>query len=81
MSWISGKVAIVTGGGSGFGAGIVAKFVSEGCMVAVMDVNVSSMGGVWPRPNLIWYSTQQVKVPSIRCVTFSIKMRSNVLTY
>lgn len=41
MSRLSGKVAIVTGGGSGFGAGIVAKFVSEGCMVVVMDVNAS----------------------------------------
>ncbi|KAH7168215.1 hypothetical protein DER46DRAFT_679433 [Fusarium sp. MPI-SDFR-AT-0072] len=39
MPRLSGKVAIVTGGGSGFGAGIVAKFVSEGCKVVVMDIN------------------------------------------
>jgi 3-oxoacyl-[acyl-carrier protein] reductase len=31
------KVAIVTGGGSGFGAGIVRKFVAEGAQVIVAD--------------------------------------------
>ncbi|MFT3687935.1 glucose 1-dehydrogenase [Paenirhodobacter sp.] len=34
---LQGKVAIVTGGGSGFGAGIVRKFVAEGARVVVMD--------------------------------------------
>jgi NAD(P)-dependent dehydrogenase (short-subunit alcohol dehydrogenase family) len=33
------KVAIVTGGGSGFGAGIVRKFVAEGAKVVVADRN------------------------------------------
>ena len=33
------KVAIVTGGGSGFGAGICAKFVAEGARVLVADIN------------------------------------------
>ena len=33
------KVAIVTGGGSGFGAGIVRKFVAEGAQVVVADIN------------------------------------------
>jgi 3-oxoacyl-[acyl-carrier protein] reductase len=33
------KVAIVTGGGSGFGAGIVRKFVAEGAQVIVADLN------------------------------------------
>lgn len=34
------KVAIVTGGGSGFGAGIVKKFVAEGAKVVVADLNL-----------------------------------------
>ena len=34
------KVAIVTGGGSGFGAGICAKFVAEGAQVLVVDINL-----------------------------------------
>ncbi|SPH27340.1 4-formylbenzenesulfonate dehydrogenase TsaC1/TsaC2 [Ascidiaceihabitans donghaensis] len=33
------KTAIVTGAASGFGAGIVAKFVAEGCRVLVADIN------------------------------------------
>jgi 3-oxoacyl-[acyl-carrier protein] reductase len=39
MQRLTGKTAIVTGGGSGFGAGIVRRFVSEGARVAVVDVN------------------------------------------
>ncbi len=34
---LQGKVAIVTGGGSGFGEGIVRKFVTEGAKVVVAD--------------------------------------------
>jgi 3-oxoacyl-[acyl-carrier protein] reductase len=33
------KIAIVTGGGSGFGEGIVRKFVAEGARVVVVDLN------------------------------------------
>src|SRR5512137_1898529 len=36
------KVAIVTGGGSGFGAGIVRKFVAEGAKVVVADLNLEA---------------------------------------
>jgi 3-oxoacyl-[acyl-carrier protein] reductase len=36
---LQGKTAIVTGGASGFGAGIVKKFVSEGANVVIADVN------------------------------------------
>lgn len=36
---LAGKTAIVTGGGSGFGAGIVAKFIGEGARVMVADIN------------------------------------------
>ncbi len=34
---LKGKVAVVTGGGSGFGEGIVARFIVEGCRVVVAD--------------------------------------------
>ena len=43
---LGGKVAIVTGGGSGFGAGIVRKFVAEGAHVLVADLNASAAGEV-----------------------------------
>ncbi len=43
---MNGKVAIVTGGGSGFGAGIVRKFVAEGAQVLVADLNVEAANAV-----------------------------------
>jgi len=36
---LHGKVAIITGGGSGFGEAIAKKFVSEGCKVVITDIN------------------------------------------
>ena len=36
---LEGKTAIVTGGASGFGAGIVRKFIEEGARVMVADIN------------------------------------------
>ena len=48
-----GKTAIVTGGASGFGAGIVLKFIAEGATVMVADINgdaaqaaATEMGGI-----------------------------------
>lgn len=36
---LEGKTAIVTGGASGFGAGIARKFASEGARVLIADIN------------------------------------------
>ncbi len=36
---LNGKTAIVTGGASGFGAGIVRKFAAEGARVMIADIN------------------------------------------
>ena len=36
---LANKTAIVTGGASGFGAGIVKKFVAEGARVIIADIN------------------------------------------
>lgn len=36
---LKGKTAIVTGGASGFGAGIVRKFAAEGARVMIADIN------------------------------------------
>lgn len=36
---LAGKTAVVTGAGSGFGAGIARKFAAEGAQVFVVDIN------------------------------------------
>ncbi|SIN79143.1 glucose 1-dehydrogenase [Vannielia litorea] len=43
---LKGKRAIVTGGGSGFGAGIARKFAAEGAQVLVADINARAAAAV-----------------------------------
>ncbi len=37
---LAGKVALVTGGGSGFGESISLRFAKEGCKVIVTDIEL-----------------------------------------
>lgn len=46
MTRLKDKVAIVTGGGSGFGAAIAARFAQEGAKIVVADINPKRAGDV-----------------------------------
>lgn len=41
MGWLEGKVAVVTGGGSGIGRGVVERFVDQGARVGILEKNES----------------------------------------
>jgi len=43
---LKGKTAIVTGGASGFGEGIVRKFLAEGAQVMIADINGEAAKGL-----------------------------------
>ncbi|MFV0336561.1 MAG: glucose 1-dehydrogenase [Tropicimonas sp.] len=43
---LEGKAAIVTGAGSGFGAGIARKFAAEGARVMVADINAEGAAAI-----------------------------------
>ena len=37
MGWLEGKVALITGGGSGIGRALVERFLDEGARVGVLE--------------------------------------------
>lgn len=58
---LGGKRAIITGGGSGFGAGIVEKFVAEGARVLVVDLNAEAARMVAESHGADWHCADVAK--------------------
>ena len=72
---LQGKVAIVTGGGLGFGEGIVTKFVQEGAKVMLMDVTANrSEDDIGMAP---WTSKVvcELKVPRVSIATYILLLK------
>ncbi|KAL6233936.1 hypothetical protein BDW75DRAFT_176396 [Aspergillus navahoensis] len=65
MPRLSNKVAIVTGGGSGFGAAIATRFAEEGAKVVVADINTAGGENVAAQnPENIVFQKVDVTSPS-----------------
>ncbi len=62
---LQGKTAIVTGGASGFGAGIVRKFAAEGAHVLVADINADGAAAMAAEVNGLSMATNVADKASV----------------
>ena len=65
---LSGKTAIVTGGASGFGAGIVRKFIAEGATVMVADINGDAARAMADEVGGIYCAVDVAKSDSVKAM-------------
>ena len=64
-----GKSAIVTGGASGFGAGIARKFASEGAQVMIVDLNTEAANALAADLNAIAHTADVSKNDDVKAMT------------
>jgi 3-oxoacyl-[acyl-carrier protein] reductase len=67
------KTAIVTGGGSGFGAGIVRKFAAEGAKVCVADINLDAAQTIAEEVGGVALSVDVGKAASVEAFAREVK--------
>ncbi|HEY2928594.1 glucose 1-dehydrogenase [Piscinibacter sp.] len=65
---LEGKVAIVTGGGSGFGEGIVKKFVAEGAKVLIADRDEANAERVADATGARWVRADVANAADVRAM-------------
>ena len=68
-----GKTAIVTGGGSGFGAGIAAAFAEEGAKVMVADINGDGAEAIAQKINGIAHHVDVADTVSVQAMAAAAK--------
>jgi len=65
---LEGKVAVVTGGGSGFGEGIVKKFVAEGAKVLIADRDEANAERVAAATGARWVRADVANAADVRAM-------------
>jgi len=63
---LQGKAAIVTGGGSGFGEGIVRKFVAEGAQVLIADRDTANAQRVAAATGASWLAVDVTRAVDVK---------------